>query len=100
MLAFLVAIIVLGLTQVISVLLAFRYGMSNNQTLPPSKAAQKTSSIGAIVAVVIAASPWLPEWLLAWMPAFDAVLFLSLLGLFLAVLFAALMALLQQLEKL
>ncbi len=99
MLAFIVAIIVLSLTQVVSVLLAFRYGLTDNQTLPPSKAAKKTSTIGTLLAIAIAASPWLPEPLLALLPEFDAAFFLPFLALFLAALFAALMALLQQLEK-
>jgi hypothetical protein len=38
--AFIVAIIVFGLTLVISILVVFRYGMSDNQSLPPSTAAK------------------------------------------------------------
>ena len=98
--AFLVAIIVLGLTQVVSLLLAFRYGLSNNQSLPPSTAAQKTSIIGTLTAIAIAASPWLPEPLLAFVPAFGAADFLPFLALILAALFVALLALFQYLEKL
>jgi hypothetical protein len=98
--AFIIAIIALGLTQVISILVAFRYGLSNNQTLPPSTAAQKTSAIGTLIAIAIAASPWLPEPLLALAPAFDSAHFLPFLALFLAALFAALLALFQYLEKL
>ena len=62
--AFLVAIIVFGLTQVISVLLLFRYGMSDNQSLPPSKAAETTLTVGTLIAFAIAASHWLPD--LGW----------------------------------
>jgi len=98
--AFIAAIIVLGLTQVVSIILAFRYGLSDNQTLPPSTAAKKTSAIGALIAIAIAASPWLPEPLLALAPQFDAAHFLPFLALFLAALFAALLALVQRLEKL
>lgn len=98
--AFIVAIIVLGLTQVISILVAFRYGLSDNQSLPSSTAAQKTSAIGALIAIAIAASPWLPERFLALAPQFDAAPFLPFLALFLAALFVALLALFQYLEKL
>src|SRR5215813_7584596 len=59
MLAFIVAIIVFGLTQVISILVLFRYGMSDNQTLPPSRAAETTSTVGTLIAIAIAASHWL-----------------------------------------
>lgn len=97
--AFIVAIIVLGLTQVLSILVAFRYGVRDNQSLPPSRAAQKTSAIGALIAIAISASPWLPERLLALAPQFDAA-HLSFLALFLATLLVALLALFQYLEKL
>ena len=73
------------------------YGLSDNQTLPPSTAAQKTSTIGTLIAIAIAASHWLPEPLLALAPEFDAAHFLAL---FLAALFAALLALLRHLLKL
>ena len=89
--AFIVAIIAFGLTQVISILVAFRYGRSDNQTLPPSTAAKKTSTIGTLIAIAIAASHWLPE--------FDAARFLPFLALFLAALFAALLVLLQKLDQ-
>jgi hypothetical protein len=98
--AFIVAIIAFGLTQVISILVAFRYGLSDNQTLPPSTAAQKTTIVGSLIAIAIAASHWLPEPLLASAPELDAAHFLPFLALFLAALFAALLALLQYLEKL
>jgi hypothetical protein len=62
--AFIVAIIVFGLTQVISILVLFRYGMSDNQTLPPSTAAETTSTVGTLIAFAIAASHWLPQ--LGW----------------------------------
>jgi hypothetical protein len=62
--AFLVAIIVFGLTLVISILVVFRYGMSDNQTLPPSTAAKTTFIVGTLIAVAIAASHWLPQ--LGW----------------------------------
>ena len=58
--AFIVAIIVFGLTQVISVLLLFRYGMRDNQSLPPSKLAETTLIVGTLLAFAIAASYWLP----------------------------------------
>lgn len=96
--AFIAAIIALGLTQVLSILVAFRYGLSDNQSLPPSTAAQKTATIGTLIAIAIAASHWLPERLLA--AELDAAHFLPFLALFLAALFAALLALLQYLEKL
>ena len=62
--AFIVAIIVFGLTQVISMLVLFRYGMSDNQTLPPSTAAETTSTVGTLISIAIAASHWLPH--LGW----------------------------------
>jgi predicted permease len=62
--AFVVAIIVFGLTHVISVLVLFRYGMSDNQSLPPSTAAKTTFTVGTLIAFAIAASYWLPP--LGW----------------------------------
>jgi hypothetical protein len=62
--ALIVAIIVFGLTHVISVLLLFRYGMKDNQSLPPSTAAQTTYTVGTLIAFAIAASHWLPQ--LGW----------------------------------
>jgi hypothetical protein len=41
-------------------LVLFRYGMSDNQTLPPSTAAETTSTVGTLIAFAIAASHWLP----------------------------------------
>ena len=58
--AFIVAIIVFGLTNVISILVLFRYGMHDNQSLPPSRAAQTTFAVGTLIALAIAASHWLP----------------------------------------
>jgi hypothetical protein len=60
--AFVVAIIVFGLTHVISVLVLFRYGMSDNQSLPPSTAAKTTFTVGTLIALAIAASHWLLGW--------------------------------------
>jgi hypothetical protein len=62
--ALIAAIIVFGLTNVISILVLFRYGMSDNQSLPPSTAASKTFTVGTLIAFAIAASHWLPhiEW--------------------------------------
>jgi Ni/Fe-hydrogenase subunit HybB-like protein len=97
--AFVVAIIVFGLTPVISTLVLFRYGVSDNQSLPPSTAAQKTFTIGTLIAIAIAASHWLPEPRLALAPDFDAALFPPFLALFLAALFAALSALLRALLR-
>jgi Ni/Fe-hydrogenase subunit HybB-like protein len=62
--AFIVAIIVFGLTLVISILVLFRYGMSDNQSLPPSIAAETTFTVGTLIAFAIAASHWLPQ--LGW----------------------------------
>jgi hypothetical protein len=62
--AFIVAVIVFGLTNVISVLLLFRYGMSDNQSLAPSTAAKTTYRVGTLIAFAIAASHWLPQ--LGW----------------------------------
>jgi hypothetical protein len=62
--AFIVAIIVFGLTLVISILLVFRYGMRDNQSLPPSTAAETTFTVGTLIAFAIAASHWLPQ--LGW----------------------------------
>ena len=62
MLALIVAIIVLGLAFVISTLVMFRYGLRDNQTLPPSTAADNTLNVGTLIAFAIAASPYLdPE---------------------------------------
>ena len=60
--AFIFAIIVFGLTNVISILVLFRYGLSDNQSLPPSRAAEKTLTVGTLIAFAIAASPWLPQF--------------------------------------
>ena len=64
--AFIVAIIVFGLALGISILVLFRYGMSDNQTLPPSTAAENTLKVGTLIAFAIAASHWmelpLPGW--------------------------------------
>ena len=63
--AFIVAFIVFGLTCGISILVLFRYGLSDNQSLPPSTAVQKTFFVGTLIALVIAASHyWLlqPGW--------------------------------------
>jgi hypothetical protein len=63
--AFIVAFIVFGLTCGISILVLFRYGLSDNQSLPPSTAFQKTFIVGTSIAFVIAASHWLlqqPGW--------------------------------------
>jgi hypothetical protein len=57
--AFIVAIIVLGLTSVLSTLVMFRYGLSDNQTLPPSTAAKTTFTVGTLIVFAIAASHWL-----------------------------------------
>jgi uncharacterized membrane protein YczE len=66
MLAFIVAIIVFGLTVGISILVLFRFGMSDNQSLPPSTAAENTLKVGTLIAFAIAASHWmllpLPGW--------------------------------------
>ena len=58
--AFVVAIIVFGLTNVISILLLFRYGMRDNQSLAPSRAAETTFTVGTLIAIAIAASHWWP----------------------------------------
>jgi hypothetical protein len=62
--AFIVAIIVFGLTNVISILVLFRYGMRDNQSLPPSTAAETTLTVGTLIAIAIAASHWLLQ--LGW----------------------------------
>jgi hypothetical protein len=62
--AFIVAIIVFGLTVGICILVVFRYGMSDNQSLPPSTAAKTTFTVGTLIAFAIAASHWLPQ--LGW----------------------------------
>jgi hypothetical protein len=59
--AFIVAIIVFGLTVGISILLLFRFGMTDNQSLPPSRAADTTLKLGTLIALVIAASHWLMQ---------------------------------------
>jgi hypothetical protein len=62
--AFVVAIIVFGLTNVISILVLFRYGMRDNQSLAPSTAVKTTFTVGTLIALAIAASYWLPQ--LGW----------------------------------
>ncbi len=62
--AFIVAIIVFALTQVISLLLMFRYGLRDNQSLPPSGAAEATLVLGTALAIAIATYQWLPD--LGW----------------------------------
>jgi hypothetical protein len=63
--AFIFAFIVFGLTLGISILVLFRFGMSDNQSLAPSTAAETTFTVGTLTAFVIAASHWLlpqPGW--------------------------------------
>jgi len=63
--AFIVAFVVFGLTCGISILVLGRFGMSDNQSLPPSRAAEITFAVGTLIALVIAASHyWLlqPGW--------------------------------------
>jgi hypothetical protein len=57
--AFIVAIIVFGLTLGTSIAVLFRYGMSDNQSLPPSTAFKTTFTVGTLIAIAIAASHWL-----------------------------------------
>ena len=64
--AFIVVIIVFGLTLGISILVVFRFGLSDNQTLPPSTAAETTFTVGTLIAFAIAASHWLPLPLPGW----------------------------------
>jgi hypothetical protein len=63
--AFIVAIIAFGLTVGISILALFRFGMSDNQSLPPSRVAEITFTVGTLIACAVAASHWLlpqPGW--------------------------------------
>jgi hypothetical protein len=90
--AFILAIIVFGLTPVISTLVLFRYGTRENQSLPPSRAAETTFAVGTLIAFAIAASHWLA-------PDIDAALFPPFLALLLAALFAALLAALRALLR-
>jgi Ni/Fe-hydrogenase subunit HybB-like protein len=96
---FIVAIIVLGLTLVMSTFVLFRYGTRDNQSLPPSTAAQTTFTVGTLIAFAIAASHWLPESRLALAPDFDAALFPPFLALLLVALLGALTALLRALLR-
>ena len=57
--AIIVAVIVLGLAYAIGHLVMFRYGLSDNQSLPPSRAAETMFTVGALIAFAIAASHWL-----------------------------------------
>jgi hypothetical protein len=66
MLAFVVAIIVFTLTNVLSVLLIFRYGMKDNATLAPSNVAKTTFTVGTLIAIAIAASHWVPQFEWWW----------------------------------
>ncbi len=61
MLAFIVAATVFGLTNALTILVLFRYGMSDNQSLPPSTAFKTTFNVGTLIAFAIAASHWLPQ---------------------------------------
>jgi|SRR5580704_6172845 hypothetical protein len=97
--AFIIAIIVFGLTHVIGTLVLFRYGTRDNQSLPPSRAAKTTFTVGALIAFAIAASHWLPEQRVALSPDFDAALFPPFLALLLAALLAALFAALRALLR-
>jgi hypothetical protein len=63
--AFIVAFIVFGLTCGISIFVLGRFGMSDNQSLPPSRAAEITLTVGTLIACAVAASHWLlpqPGW--------------------------------------
>jgi Ni/Fe-hydrogenase subunit HybB-like protein len=64
--AFIVAIIVFGLTLVLTILAVFRYGMKDNQSLPPSTAYKTTFTVGTLIAIAIAASHWLLPPQLGW----------------------------------
>ncbi len=59
--AFIVAFIVFSLTCGISILVLGRFGMSDNQSRPPSTAAETTFTVGTLTAFAIAASHWLPQ---------------------------------------
>jgi Ni/Fe-hydrogenase subunit HybB-like protein len=97
--AFIVAIIVFGLTLVISTFVLFRYGTHDNQSLSPSRAAKTTFTVGTLIAFALAASHWLPEPRPTLSPDFDAALFPPFLALLLAALLAALSALLRALLR-
>lgn len=66
MLAFVVAIIVFALTNVLSILLIFRYGLNDNATLAPSTIAKTTFTAGTLIAIAIAASHWVPQFAWWW----------------------------------
>ncbi|CCD97679.1 hypothetical protein [Bradyrhizobium sp. STM 3809] len=51
---FIAAIIVFVLTLVISGLLMLRYGLRDNQSLPPSRAAETTLMVGTLIAIALA----------------------------------------------
>jgi hypothetical protein len=61
---FIVAIIVFGLTLVLSSLVMFKYGTSENQSSEPSNAARTTLTVGTLLSIAIVGSHWLPQ--LGW----------------------------------
>jgi hypothetical protein len=56
------AIIVFGLTLVLGSLVMFVLGTRENQSTPPSKAAETIFVIGIMTAVFLAASYWFPPF--------------------------------------
>ena len=61
---FIVAIIVFGLTLVLSSLVMFKYGTSENQSSEPNNAARTTLTVGTLLSIAIVGSHWLPQ--LGW----------------------------------
>ncbi len=58
--AVILAIIVLGLTFVVGSLVMFAWGTRENQSTPPSTAAENVFSIGLLLAGFIIAFHWWP----------------------------------------
>lgn len=56
MLSIVIALFVFGATCLVSSLIMFRYGTRDNQTTPPSNAAQTTFICGTLIAIIIAST--------------------------------------------
>ncbi len=55
-----IAICVFGLTLIIGSLVMFAFGNRENQSSPPSTAAETVFTVGLLLAFLIAASYWIP----------------------------------------
>lgn len=58
--SFIIAILVFGFTLVVGSLVMFATGTRENQSSPPSTAAETIFTTGILLACIIAVSHWLP----------------------------------------